>query len=88
MSGNIQYDNTVRTNGAFKDIVYITDPGTTYFDSLTTFDYLFYAARLRTSHGKIECLERARVISKLMGLDGASKLKEVSHGKILIERIN
>lgn len=74
MSGSIQYDNSVRTSGAFRDIVYVSETGGSHFDSLTVFDYLFYAARLRIAQGNIECRERARVATKLVGLDGGSKI--------------
>jgi ABC-type multidrug transport system ATPase subunit len=78
MSGSIHYDNSVRQSGAFRDIVFVADTGGSHFDSLTVFDYLFFAARLRISQGKIECRERARVATKLVGLDGSSRIQTLN----------
>jgi ABC-type multidrug transport system ATPase subunit len=42
MSGNIQYNNTKRRSGTFRDIVYVSDMGSAHFDTLTVAQYLFY----------------------------------------------
>ena len=78
MSGSIHYDNSTRKSGSFRDVVYVSETGGAHFESLTVFDYLFFAAKLRISHGNIECRERARVATKLVGIEGGSKIRSLS----------
>jgi ABC-type multidrug transport system ATPase subunit len=79
MAGSIHYNNSARHSGAFRDIVFVSDTGGSHFDSLTVFDYLFFAAKLRISQGNIECRERARVATKLVNLDGSSKIQTLNN---------
>lgn len=79
MCGSIHYDNSIRHSGAFRDIVFVSNVGGAHFDSLTVFDYLFFAARLRISQGNnVECRERARVATKLVNLDGSASIASLS----------
>eukprot|EP01038_Epipyxis_sp_PR26KG_P004858 gene4858-6808_t len=87
MSGKISYDGSSRKNGIFKDIVLINDVGITHFDSLTVLDYLYYGARLRISHGTIECRERARLAAKIVNIDGNSRLGTLSKSEIRVLNI-
>ena len=89
MAGNIQYDSALRKGGAFKDIAFVTsDIGyVNHFDSLSVFDYLYYCARLRVSHGNIECRERARSAIRLVGLDGSTKIYHLTKGEMRLLNI-
>eukprot|EP01031_Cornospumella_fuschlensis_P028342 gene28342-34218_t len=84
MSGKIYYDGAVRKNGIFKDIVLIHDLGVTHFNSLSVFDYLYYGARLRISHGIIECRERARQAARVVSLDGTKRIGELSKAELRV----
>ncbi|RYH14001.1 hypothetical protein EON65_34350 [archaeon] len=78
MSGKIYYDGVIRKNGIFKDIVLIHDLGVTHFNSLSVFDYLYHGARLRVSHGIIECRERARQAARVVYLEGTKRIGTLS----------
>jgi ABC-type multidrug transport system ATPase subunit len=84
IGGKIHYDGSARKPGIYKDIVLINDIGITHFESLTVFDYLYYGARLRVTHGVIECRERARLAGRLVGLDGNTKIGRLSKSEVRI----
>ncbi len=78
------FDGAVRKSGIYKDIVLINDIGISHFDSLTVFDYLYYGARLRLTHGVIECRERARQAARLVGLEGSTTIGKLSKSAVRI----
>jgi ABC-type multidrug transport system ATPase subunit len=82
MSGSILYDGVIRKSGIFKDIAFISESESSHFDSLTVFEYLVYGARLRISHGMIECRERSRMAAKVTGLEGTTKLGNLNLGEL------
>lgn len=82
MSGSIHYDSAIRKSGIFKDIAFISESESSHFDSLTVFEYLVYGARLRISHGMIECRERSRMAAKVTGLEGTKSLGTLSLGEL------
>jgi ABC-type multidrug transport system ATPase subunit len=87
LSGKILYDKVSRKNGWFKDIVHIVFNANSqlserYYSRLTVFEYLFYGARLRISHGSAECRERTRNAIKLIGLDGTATVKSLSASEV------
>lgn len=84
LGGKILHDGAVRKTAIYKDIAFIKDIGISHFESLTVFDYLYYGARLRVTHGVIECRERARLAARVVGLEGSTKIGRLSKAEVRI----
>ena len=84
LAGKILCDCQVRKTGFYKDIAIVNDIGIAHFGSLTIFDYLYYGARLRVTHGVVECRERARLACRVTRLDGSLQLHQLSKTELRI----
>lgn len=87
LSGKILYDSLQRKNGWFKDIVHISFNSNSqlserYYSRLSVFEYLYYGARLRISHGEVECRERTRNAIKIIGLNSTAIVNELTSSEV------
>ena len=55
IAGSLLFDNSIRSPGPYSDIAFVTKKYTNCFLELTVFDFLYWSARLRVTHGAIEC---------------------------------
>ncbi|KAJ1442980.1 hypothetical protein B484DRAFT_40221 [Ochromonadaceae sp. CCMP2298] len=88
MSGKVLHDSQARRAGFYKDIAMVhAGEGGCHFQHLPLFDYLFFAARMRVSHGVIECRERARLALRATGLDGTRPLGSLTMSQFRVVSI-
>ena len=85
IAGRVHHDNSTRKNGSyFRDIAYVRDFDSHYFDYLTVFDFLWWAARLRLSVSLAECSTRAREAALLVDLNCLSWVRELNSGQRIL----
>jgi ABC-type multidrug transport system ATPase subunit len=81
LSGSITYDDSIRSIGSYCDIAFIPKRTILSLQHIHVFDYLFYAARLRTTLGTHECRSRAAEAARIVGLDVGTKLEYLKSGQ-------
>jgi ABC-type multidrug transport system ATPase subunit len=81
LSGSITYDDSIRSIGAYCDIAFIAKRKIQSLLHIHVFDYLYYAARLRTTLGTHECRSRAVEAARIVGLDLGTKLQHLKMGQ-------
>lgn len=79
--GSISYDNSIRTSGSYCDIAFIPKRTVQSLQHIHVFDYLYFAARLRTTLGSHECRSRAAEAARIVGLDIGVKLQDLRMGQ-------
>jgi ABC-type multidrug transport system ATPase subunit len=85
IAGHVNHDSSIRKNGShFRDIAYVKDFDSHYFDYLTVFDFLWWAARLRLTLSLAECSTRAREAALLVDLNCLSWVRELNSGQRIL----
>lgn len=85
IAGHINHDSSIRKNGShFRDVAYVKDFDSHYFDYLTVFDFLWWAARLRLTLSLAECSTRAREAALLVDLNCLSWVRELNSGQRIL----